>query len=64
MERTLGIIKPNSVNNNHIGKILSIGEEAGLKVVEMKMKKLTKEEAGGFMQNTRNAHFIRAWSTS
>lgn len=60
MERTLGIIKPNSVSNNHIGKILSIGEEAGLKIVEMKMKKLTKEEAGGFYAEHKERPFFQS----
>ncbi len=60
MERTLGIIKPNSVNNNHVGKILAIGEEAGLKIVEMKMKKLTKEEAGGFYAEHKERPFYQS----
>ncbi|MFM8270403.1 MAG: nucleoside-diphosphate kinase [Pseudomonadota bacterium] len=60
MERTLGIIKPNSVTNNHIGKILNIGEEAGLKVVAMKMKTLTKEEAGGFYAEHKERPFFQS----
>ena len=47
-ERTLSIIKPNSVKKNHIGKIITMMEEDGLKVVAARMKKLTKEEAEGF----------------
>ena len=60
MERTLGIIKPNSVQKNHIGRILTIGEEAGLKVVEMRMKKLTKEEAGGFYAEHKERPFYQS----
>ena len=60
MERTLGIIKPNSVKNNHVGTILAIGEEAGLKIIEMKMKKLTKEEAGGFYAEHKERPFYQS----
>ena len=48
MERTLSIIKPDGVENNHIGEILQRFEKNGLRVVAMKMKKLTLEEAQGF----------------
>lgn len=47
-ERTLSIIKPDAVAKNIIGKIYTIFEENGLKVVEAKMIHLTKEEAGAF----------------
>jgi len=47
-ERTLSIIKPNSVKKNHIGKIITMMEEDGLKVVAARMKTLKKEEAEGF----------------
>jgi len=63
MERTLGIIKPNSVQKNHIGKILTIGEEAGLKVVAMKMKHLSKEEAGGFYAEHKERPFYQSLVT-
>ncbi len=63
MERTLGIIKPNSVQKNHIGKILAIGEEAGLKVVAMKMKHLSKEEAGGFYAEHKERPFYQSLVT-
>jgi len=60
MERTLGIIKPNSVKKNHIGKILTMGEEAGLKVAEMKMKVLTQQEAGGFYAEHKERPFYQS----
>ena len=47
-ERTFSIIKPNSVRKNHIGKIINMMEEDGLKVVCAKMKTLSKAEAEGF----------------
>jgi nucleoside-diphosphate kinase len=48
MEQTLSILKPDAVEGNHIGKILAIFEEAGLKIVAAKMKHLTSEEAQAF----------------
>lgn len=60
MERTLGIIKPNSVTKNHIGKILNMGEEAGLKVVKMRMTTLTKDEAGGFYAEHKERPFFQS----
>lgn len=48
VERTLSIIKPNAVKANKIGRILTMMEEDGLKIVAARMKSLTKEEAEGF----------------
>lgn len=48
IERTISIIKPDAVAKNVIGDIYSRFENAGLKIVEAKMKQLTKEEAEGF----------------
>jgi nucleoside-diphosphate kinase len=48
IERTLSIIKPDAVAKNVIGEIVSRFEKADLKVVEMKMKQLSKEDAEGF----------------
>ena len=47
-ERTLSIIKPDAVGNNHIGEILSRFEKKGLKVVAAQMLHLSKEEASRF----------------
>lgn len=60
MERTLGIIKPNSVKKDQVGRILTMGEEAGLKIVEMKMKTLTQEEASGFYAEHRERPFFQS----
>ncbi len=48
MQRTLGIIKPDAVKKNVVGKIISIIEENGIKIKAMKMVKLTKKQAEGF----------------
>ena len=48
IQRTLSIIKPDGVEKNVIGDVVSRFEKAGLKVAAMKMIQLSAEEAGGF----------------
>ena len=48
IERTLSIIKPDAVEANNIGGILGMIEEAGLKIVAMRMTHLTRAQAEGF----------------
>ncbi|MCW5829362.1 MAG: nucleoside-diphosphate kinase [Deltaproteobacteria bacterium] len=48
IEQTLSIIKPDAVQKNSIGGIISKFEEKGLRVVAAQMKHLSKEEAEGF----------------
>jgi len=47
-ERTLTIIKPDSVSKNLVGQIIASLEKSGLRVVAMKMVHLTQKEAEGF----------------
>jgi nucleoside-diphosphate kinase len=47
-ERTLAIIKPDAVANNHVGEILHRTEAAGFTIRAMKMVRLTRREAEGF----------------
>jgi nucleoside-diphosphate kinase len=47
-ERTLSIIKPDAVEKNVIGKIVTRFEDKGLKIAKMKMVHLTQEQAEGF----------------
>ena len=47
-ERTLSMIKPDAVKNNHIGEIYHRFERNGLTVVAAKMLHLTRERAGEF----------------
>lgn len=49
-ERTLSIIKPDAVANNHIGAILDRFEKAGLKIVAAKMVHLSKQQAEKFYE--------------
>ncbi len=58
MERTFSIIKPNSVKKNQIGRIITMMEEAGLKIVHAKMKTLTKPEAEGFYAEHKERPFF------
>ena len=48
MEQTLSIIKPDAVEKNQIGNILSLLEKGGLKIVAAKMLHLTKKQANEF----------------
>jgi nucleoside-diphosphate kinase len=47
-ERTLFIVKPDAVNRNLIGEIISRFEKKGFKVMKLKMFKFTKEMAEEF----------------
>ena len=48
MERTLSIVKPDGVEKNVIGEVISRFEKNGLKVIALKRIKLTKSDAEGF----------------
>ncbi|MCS7230265.1 MAG: nucleoside-diphosphate kinase [Candidatus Kryptonium sp.] len=56
-ERTLAILKPDCVRKNLIGKVISHIEEAGFKIVAMKMLKLTTEQAKAFYYVHREKSF-------
>lgn len=45
MEQTLVLIKPDAVERNLIGKIITLYESDGLKVIELNMKKITESFA-------------------
>jgi nucleoside-diphosphate kinase len=48
MQRTLSIVKPDGVQKNIIGEVISRFEKKGLRVVALKMLKVTREQAGQF----------------
>jgi nucleoside-diphosphate kinase len=48
VERTLAIIKPDAVAAGNAGRIISMIEEAGFRILAMRMQKLTRAEAEGF----------------
>lgn len=58
VERTLSIVKPDAVGNNHIGEIFSRFEKNGLKVIATKMKHLSKADAEGFYAEHKERGFF------
>lgn len=57
IERTLSIIKPDGVEKNIIGQILTRFEEAGLRIIAARMLKLTTEQAKSFYEVHKNRPF-------
>jgi nucleoside-diphosphate kinase len=57
MERTFAIIKPDAVAAGQSGEIIAIIENAGFRVVGMKMKRLSQQEAEGFYAVHRERPF-------
>jgi len=47
-QQTLSIIKPDAVERNLIGSIISLIEKNGLKIIEARMLQLSKEDAEKF----------------
>ena len=60
MERTLVLIKPDGVQRNLIGKIISIFEENGIRLVAIKKTKLTKTQAEAFYIVHKDRHFYQS----
>jgi nucleoside-diphosphate kinase len=48
IERTLAIIKPDAVKKRIVGKIIERIEEEGFRIAEIRMARLTKDDARGF----------------
>ena len=48
MQQTFAIIKPDAVTAHHAGAILSRIEQAGFRIVAMRLQHLTKADAEGF----------------
>ena len=57
-QKTLFIIKPDSVKRNLVGRILSRIEEAGFMVLNLKYLKLTKQQAGRFYYVHKGKPFL------
>ena len=58
MEKTFAIIKPNSIQEGLIGKILSLIEQADIRITQMRMESLTKERAEGFYAEHKERPFF------
>ncbi len=48
IEQTLSIIKPDGIEKNVIGDVLSRFESAGLRIAAIKMIRISEQKAGGF----------------
>jgi|SRR5690606_13505574 len=60
MEQTFAIIKPDAVKAKNAGRILQRIEEAGFRIVAMRMQHLTKSEAEGFYAVHRERPFFNS----
>jgi len=58
IERTLTILKPDCVRKELIGEVTQRIQEAGFKILAMKMTRLTKDTAGGFYAVHRERPFF------
>jgi nucleoside-diphosphate kinase len=57
-ERTFSIIKPDAVADGHAGEILSMLEQAGFRIIGMRMVKLSQQQAEGFYAVHRERPFF------
>ena len=58
MEKTLSIIKPDATSRNLIGKINTMIENAGLKIVAQKMIQLSPKQAEEFYREHKGKSFF------
>ncbi|MBV8399866.1 MAG: nucleoside-diphosphate kinase [Acetobacteraceae bacterium] len=59
IERTLSIIKPDATRRNYTGRINTLLEEAGLRIIAQKRVHLTEKHAEGFYAVHRERPFFR-----
>jgi nucleoside-diphosphate kinase len=59
IERTLSIVKPSAVRDNHIGGILAKLEAAGLRIIGARMLQLAPAQAGDFYAVHRARPFFQ-----
>jgi nucleoside-diphosphate kinase len=60
LERTLSIVKPDGVSKNLIGEVIKRFEQNGLRVVALKMVKLSKTQAEGFYAVHKDKPFFQS----
>lgn len=59
VERTLSIIKPDACRAGHMGEIISRFEREGLRIVSMRMLRLSRAQAEGFYAVHRERPFFK-----
>lgn len=60
VEKTFSIVKPNAVQNNVVGEILSRFEKRGLRVAAAKFTRLSREKAEGFYIEHKERPFFQS----
>lgn len=59
-ERTFGIIKPDAVAMNAVGGVLGLIEEGGLRIIGLRLTRLTPAQAEGFYAVHRDRPFFKS----
>ena len=57
-QKTLSIIKPDGVRQGNAGNILAMIEEAGFRILGLRMIQMTKRHAEGFYAVHKKIHFF------
>ncbi len=57
--KTLAIIKPDAVNDNHVGEIIAMINKAGFKIKALKMMKLSEDAAKSFYEIHKEKPFYK-----
>jgi nucleoside-diphosphate kinase len=60
IERTFSIIKPNAVEKNSVGAIITRFEQKGLRVAAAKFTRLSREKAEGFYIEHKDRPFFQS----
>jgi nucleoside-diphosphate kinase len=60
MERTLSIVKPDGVEKHLIGEVIKRFENSGLRVVALKIIRMSKQQAEGFYAVHRGKPFFES----
>jgi len=63
LQRTFSIVKPDAVAKNATGAIIAMIQEAGFRILGMKMLEITKEQAKGFYAVHASKPFFNSLTT-